>query len=209
MRDAWGAYKSSQEKAALRESDYQEDMSQLERAKNTDREGMAVHVQSMEEELKSNRAETAVIRTEHERVVKLLHTVQEEAKEWMSSKAKLEASLAVAQANSNHSLQGLREEIMNKDAYIESLQNEHSNVMRNAHQRYDDLEKANSDLTSTLMAKERELSRLSAEQLSSVGGRDSALQAEVSKLCMQVNCVKSSCHLILLGLSLFNFLTAL
>ena len=48
VREAWEAYKSAQEKAALREADYQEDMTQLERAKTSDREGMTAHVKAME-----------------------------------------------------------------------------------------------------------------------------------------------------------------
>jgi hypothetical protein len=189
VRDAWSAYKSAQEKAAIREADYQEDMSQLERAKSSDREGMTVHVQSMQEELKAKRQEVSSIRLEHERVVKLWHTLQEESKEWMSKKEHLEASLEVAQANNNQSLQGLREELRQKDSYIDTLQSEHSNVMRHAHQRHDDVEQANSDLTSTLIAKERELTRLSVQQQqqAAAGGRDSALQAEVSRLLMQVS----------------------
>ena len=190
MREAWEAYKLSQEKAAIREADYQEDMSQLERAKNSDKEGMALHVKTMEKELESLRSENSTIRSEHERVVKLLHGIQEESKEWMSKKAHLESSLEIAQANSNQSLEGLREELRIKDSYIETLQSEHSKVMRNAHQRYDDLEQSYADLTTTLMAKEREVTRLTQQQ-QLTHDQDGSLQAEVSKLQLQVSCHSS------------------
>ena len=108
-------------------------------------------------ELQTRRNEASTIRAEHERVVHVLHTLQEESKDWIAKRDNLEASLETAQANNNQSLQGLREEIRNKDAYIESLQSEHSNVMRNAHQRHDALEQGNSELTSSLMMKERKL----------------------------------------------------
>ena len=172
----------------MREADYQEDMSQLERAKSTDREGMTAHVKSMEKELESKRTEMKSIRAEHERVTKLMHALQEETNEWMSTRDSLEARLKVAEANNNQSLQGLREELRQKDSYIETLQSEHSIATRSAHQRHDDLEQANSDLTATLMSKERELTKLSQmmQQSGSGGGRDGLLQSDLSKLRVQV-----------------------
>ncbi len=166
VREAWEAYKTSQEKAALREAEYQEDMRLLERAKSSDREGMTIHVQDMERELKEKRVEVSTLRLEHDRVTAKLQALEEDAKDWMSRRDSLEASLEVAQANNNQSLQGLREELRGKEVYIETLQAEHSNVMRQTHKRQEAMERANADLASSLMTKERELARITQQQVS-------------------------------------------
>ena len=107
-------------------------------------------------------------------------------KVWTANKDALEARLKIAEANNNQSLHGLREEIRSKDLYIENLQGEHSNVMRQAHKQQEILERDNAALTSTLTMKERELGRVVQSQQQQTAGRENDIQHDLTKLQIQV-----------------------
>jgi hypothetical protein len=55
--------------------------------------------------------------------------------------------------------QSLRVELQQAESLTEQLRSEHGAWMRQAHKRQEELEEANSELTRTLMSKEREVGK--------------------------------------------------
>lgn len=183
VQEAWNSYQAAQEKAAARETELQEEIRALQKAKKTDKQQILAHITSLgndrDEALRSLRAAQA----ERQDALDMLESARSHEREWQEREAALLTELNEARAGSVQGVQGLRDELRSAAALTEQLRNEHASLLRQSQARQAELEGANTELVQGLADKQRELSR--ARSLLEAGARDDSNAQEIELLQQQ------------------------
>jgi len=183
--EAWEAYKTAQEKAAAREEELQDEIKEIERAKSTDRQAVTSRLTELESTVAARDALIETLKGEVGTLRSRVTTLDNLQKEWSVREATLLEDLQEARLNSSQNMKGVREELRAAELSAETLRTEHAAWMRQAHRRQEELEKANSELTETIMQREREIMRL--QNLSGTSEGDEELVREVEMYRRQVD----------------------
>ncbi len=123
VKEAWEAYKGVQEKAALREAELLDEISELglpylffldwclEKAKSVDRQAMVTRLTTLEMMQQTTELEIQTLRKENTELVAKMATIDIETAQWKEEEIILREELQEAKLNSNQNLDGLREEL--------------------------------------------------------------------------------------------------
>lgn len=94
VQEAWGSYKSSQEKAALREAELQDEIRQLQRAKQTDKQSLLSQMGKVGEEVDGAVKQMRTMQVERDNLQSQLRTLMDDSAKWEAREAALEGQLA-------------------------------------------------------------------------------------------------------------------
>jgi chromosome segregation ATPase len=94
VQDAWGSYKSAQEKAAVREAELQDEIRQLQRAKQTDKQSLLSQMGKVGEEVDEAVRQMRAMQAERDNLQSQMRTLMDEAAKWEAKEAALEGQLA-------------------------------------------------------------------------------------------------------------------
>lgn len=159
VQEAWDHYKSAQEKAALRESELQDEISLLQKAKMTDKQNATGQIGKLNEDIELILQQLQQVRDEKQH---LAVQMAEQESIHASYKAKiqgLEEELKEARINSMQGAHHLREELKQLQIQREQMTSEHNRLLKQLQSRQSQLEQENAQLGMTVTNMQQELLR--------------------------------------------------
>eukprot|EP00596_Hydrurales_sp_CCMP1899_P008393 CAMPEP_0119050878 /NCGR_PEP_ID=MMETSP1177-20130426/72402_1 /TAXON_ID=2985 /ORGANISM="Ochromonas sp, Strain CCMP1899" /LENGTH=633 /DNA_ID=CAMNT_0007029821 /DNA_START=11 /DNA_END=1909 /DNA_ORIENTATION=- len=170
VQEAWGSYKSSQEKAAVREAELQDELRLVQKAKSTDKQSLLQQMGRVGEEVDGALKQMRQMQGERDALQNQLRTMMDSSAQWEAREAALEGQLKEARAGSVQGVQGLREEMREVTIASELMRGEHASLLRLSQVRQAELEQSNVELSIGVTERQREISRLKLMQ--EQGGRE-------------------------------------
>lgn len=171
VREAWDNYKIAQERSAAREAELLDEIKQLQKAKLVDKQQMLGHVSKVQGDVDDMVRQLKALEEERDGLLQRLEEVDAMEAMWQAKEAELMEELAQARASSVQGVHSLREELRAAIAASEQLRTDQASLMRSSQVRQAELEAINSELSSSLTDKQREISRLQ-QQLHQSGKDD-------------------------------------
>jgi hypothetical protein len=208
VQEAWDNYKSSQEKAAIREDELQDEIKQIQKAKYLDRQQMISQITKLTADLEESIEKSRLHQKERDeaylsigefqqvgeyslriRVLMILLQVEET---WKAAVAQLEQELSEARSGTVQGVHSIREELNNALHTIETMRSDHASILRLSQSKQAELEQSNAQLSLSLAEKQREVSKLKAllsdeSSQSRVNGLHADSMREYERLQLQVS----------------------
>ena len=160
VQEAWDSYKVAQEKAAIREAELQDELKQVQKAKQTDKQSLLSQMGKVGEEVDEAVKQMRSMQAERDSLQGQLRQMMDANSHRAAKEAALEGQLAEARAGSIQGAQGLREEMRAIVSSSEQMRQEHASLVRQSQVRQAELEQANVELTIGITEKQREVTRL-------------------------------------------------
>ena len=165
---AWSSYQRSQEHAAVREAELQDEIKSLNKSWSQDKQQHLSQITKLRGDCDSSIAKMREAVQEKESMSVRIDTLQAEADtrgaEWAAREQELLTELAVAKAGSASGAQGLRDDLKVAVEASERLRTEHASFQRQAQTRQTQLETSVAELTREVTVKERELQEMKSKQ---------------------------------------------
>lgn len=192
MQEAWSNYKTSQEKAAAVESELQDEIRQIQKAKLSDKQISVAQLSKMGEEVAEAMRQVSVAQAQRAEVQSKLDAAVAENSLWEERLAAVQDELSQAQTGTVQGVAALREELRVMQANTEQMRVDHSSLLRQNQLRQAELERENAELVASLTQQQKELQRLQHQNstgntaYSSLGGTNGrdyvTLQQELIEL---------------------------
>ena len=184
VKRAWDAYKSSQERAAARESELQDEVILLEKEKAAETQQLTSQLMKSKEEGDVANRRFELLLQENKEIVKKWEDVEQRALQWQSLETSLMQELEEARACSSSNVITLRDNLRAAEITIENLRQDHATVFKQSHQRLEQLQAANLELGNSCAEAQRTIEKLRS------GGeraeRDDLNSREIAELRIQV-----------------------
>lgn len=164
VHEAWDHYKQAQEKAAATESEMQDEFKQVQRAKQLEKQQSIAQMNKLQEELAATTKQVTVANAEKDSVMRQLSDANEINSQWAKRLTDLEKDLMDCRAGSAQGVQALREELNAAHSAAEQMRSDHAALLRQNQLRQTELEKENTELSSTIATQQKELKRLEQVQ---------------------------------------------
>jgi chromosome segregation ATPase len=169
LRSAWDNYKTAQEKAAAVEGDLQDELRQVLRAKDQERQQAVVQITKLSEDVAAAMRQVATAQSDRDEAIQRLSAADQVNSGWATQVQKLSEELQEARSSTVQGVQNLREELRASHAAAEQMRHDHHSVVRQNQARLAQLEAENSEATRLLAASQRKIATLEA---SGVSGED-------------------------------------
>lgn len=160
VHEAWDHYKQAQERAAAAESEMQDEVKQIQRAKALDKQQSVAEITRLQTELSEMKKCISATDQEKELMRSRLNDATEVTAQWAERVSALEQELMQCRAGGAHGVQQLRDELHKAQVLAEQTQNDHAALVRQNQQRQRELEEENGQLSSTVAAQQKELEKL-------------------------------------------------
>lgn len=160
VQEAWNNYRSAQEKAATIESDLQDEIKILQKAKLQDKQQAVAQISKMNDEITELMKQLQNSQSQKSELLQQLAEKNTETLEWEKRVESLQAELADAQNSSMQGVSALREEIKALHQNTERLRNDHGAVVRQSQVRQAEIERELTELANSLASKEKEVYKL-------------------------------------------------
>ena len=160
IKEAWDTYSMAQEKAAAREDELQDEIKQLAKAKQTDKQQLLLQMAKMNSDVEDALNQKKDLQKELETLQFKFEEIEAESNEWKNREHELEQELLDARASSVQGVETIRDDLQTSQVLIEQLRLDHSSLLRQSQIRQSELELANSQLSISLSDKQREVTRL-------------------------------------------------
>eukprot|EP01041_Mallomonas_annulata_P003463 gene3463-6889_t len=185
VEEAWITYKTSQEKSAAREQELQDEIRQLQKAKQTDKQQSLSHFQKLGEDAEDALKQLRTVQQEKEAIATQLRQLLESSAEWQARELSLQAEVLEVRSTSQQAISSVREELRVAETAMSELRNQHAQLMRHSHSRQTELERDNAELTASITDKAREIQRL--QRLLGSEGREPGHGRETDGLRQQLD----------------------
>ena len=193
VESAWQTYKQSQELAAERESDLQDEIKLVQKAKQTDKQQLSIQMGDASRELDDTRNLLKNMQADKDVLQSKIDEMVAFSNEWSAREAALQLEVDEARKMSFSGASGLQEQLRVSEETIERLRTDHSALYSKSQSRVRELESVNAELTECLTEKQRELDRLlkalshaGSEEASSVGREVDGLRQQLVILSAQL-----------------------
>ena len=188
VEEAWSTYKTSQERSAAREAELLDEIKQLQRAKQTDKQQSLQHFTKLNEEIDSLKLQMALVVKERDEWMEKTTQLSSASSETMTKEESLIQQLAEMRLSHQQTIQALREEIHANETAMETLRYEHNQWIRQSHNRQSELERESAELGAAVAEKQRLIQQLQ-RQLEQAG-KDSASARELDGLRLQLSALE-------------------
>jgi len=169
VEEAWASYKTSQEKAMLRESELQEEIRMIQKAKSTDKQQLQVQLSRMNEDTSELLKRIKSLESERDHAVSEFNEISEQSQFWEQKESEFLSQIEELKAGTVQGAHNLREEFQREKEINQALRTEHQSILRQNEQTLRELESQNMASMQALGDKEKELSSLKV-LLSQSGG---------------------------------------
>lgn len=159
VQEAWDHYKSAQEKAALRESELQDEITLLQKAKSTDKQNATGQIAKLNEDIELILQQLQQVRDEKQQLVSQMAEQNNIHASYEAKIQGLEEELKEARINSMQGAHHLREELKQLQIQREQMTSEHNRLLKQLQGRQSQLEQENSQLGMTITNMQQELLR--------------------------------------------------
>ena len=160
VSEAWSTYQQALEKHASRELELQDEMKQITKAKNTDKQQFTNQMSAYETTIEELRQQLVQAHQERDEAMAVNLQRQTAFDSFKAQEQHLLDELAEAKANASQNVQALREELRNALTTIEVLRSEQNGLLQDTHLIQAKLEESNAQLVQELSSKQRELMKL-------------------------------------------------
>lgn len=157
VEEAWASYKSSQEKAMLRESELQEEIRMIQKAKSTDKQQLQVQISRMNEDTSELLKRIKSLESERDHAATTFNEMSEQSQLWEQKESEFFSQIEDLKANSVQGTHNLREEYQREKDVNQALRTEHQSILRQNEQTLRELESQNMANIQALSDKEKEL----------------------------------------------------
>lgn len=160
VREAWESYKQVQDKAMISESELQDEIKHIQKAKLIDKQQLIAQVSKLNEDLNEAMKQISIVQTQRDDIqtqfnqVNVLNTNQQERLNT------LRTELLEAKNGTVHGMQAVQEELQQAQFQIERMRNEHSTLLRKSQIRLSELEQVNAELSESLTKQQKEITKL-------------------------------------------------
>eukprot|EP01038_Epipyxis_sp_PR26KG_P014311 gene14311-19195_t len=170
VQEAWDTYKLSQEKAIIRETELQDEIRQIQKAKQTDKQQSVAQLLKLNEDLINAGKQIQALSSDKEILQSQIDGSNEINRGWSSKYELLEKELNEAKTCTVQGVQQLRDELRTAYNNIEQLRLEHVSLIRQNQIRQAELERENSELINSLTEKQKEISKLQNNNHNMISG---------------------------------------
>ena len=160
VKRAWEAYKTVQEKAALKESDFTDELATVESARVEEKQLLVVQVNKMREDLDISNRRFELLLQENKEIIIKYEDLEKSTNEWQTRENTLMLQLEEARACSSSNAAIIREELRQTQTAMEVMRKDHASWMLQNHSRQEELEQSNLELGNSLAEAERLINRL-------------------------------------------------
>ena len=160
VQEAWANYKSSQEKAAATESELQDEVKLIQKAKLLDKQQSVAQLTRLNEEVSEAVRQMQAAQAQRGEVQQKLDAAAEENSKWEERIMVVQRELQEAKSGTVQGVAALREELRVMQLHTEQMRVDHSSLLRQNQVRQAELERENAELTSSLTQQQKEIQRL-------------------------------------------------
>lgn len=160
VEEAWDSYKSSQEKAMARESELQEEIRLIQKAKTTDKQQLQVQLTRMNDDTAELLKRIKALESERDEAVEKFTEMSELSQQWETKESEFLNQIEELKAGTVQGAHNLREELQREKDVNQALRTEHQTILRQNEQTLRELESQNMASIQALSDKEKELSSL-------------------------------------------------
>jgi predicted nucleic acid-binding Zn-ribbon protein len=204
VQEAWDNYKGAQEKAAAVESELQDEIRQLQKAKQLDKQQLVAQLTKSNEDVAEAVRQVQAAQAQRAEVQARLDAALEENAQWEERLQSVQQELADAKMGTVQGVAALREELRQMQVNSEQMRADHSALVRQYQHRQAELERENAELVLSVTKQEKELQSLRHHASANPGGlgpvmssenRDYyALQEEVAVLSRSIEIERDKCE---------------
>lgn len=187
VAEAWSTFRNAQEKSAVKESELQDEIRQIQKGKTTDRQQSIQQIQKVTEDLEEATRQVKLALGERDALQVQLDQVLNGASEWRTREKNLEAEIQSIRDTSRQALEDMQNKILLAEEATIAVRNEQSHLLRLSQDRQARLEKDNSELITDAANKQREVLKL--QRMLEKDGKDKSSLREVDGLRQQLTSV--------------------
>eukprot|EP01032_Pedospumella_encystans_P010542 gene10542-12312_t len=169
VQEAWDNYKAAQEKAAQQESELQDEIRQIQKAKLSDKQQAVAQISKMNEEVAEAVRQVQAAQQQTRDLQAKLDAATEEGSHYETHISTLQQQLKEAQTGTVQGVAALHEEIRQMVLNTEQMRIDHSSLIKQNQLRQADLERENAELVASLTAQQKEIVRLQHNSGNNVG----------------------------------------
>jgi chromosome segregation ATPase len=169
VKEAWDNYKTAQEKSAAVESELQDEVRQIQKAKLLDKQQSVAQLGKMNEEVAEAMRQVQVAQAQRAELQSRLDAAAEESAQWEERLLAAQRELAEAKTGTVQGVAALREELRLAQVSAEQMRSDHSALVRQHQLRQADLERENAELVASVTQQQKELQRLQHQSSNNTG----------------------------------------
>lgn len=177
VQEAWDHYKLAQEKAAVREAELQDELSQIQKAKQIDKQQSVAQMAKLNEDINLLIRQMQTLRDEKQEMVQQMQGEDSIHASYNERILVLENELKEARINSLQGAQSLRDEVKQLQVQNEQMRIDHTQLLRQTQAKQSQLELENAELVQALTESQKEVQRLK----SSSGGGSSQTSGSMNE----------------------------